>query len=86
MAMLVTAFYTTMELQLAQLIMIMKVNCAAACMGAWWYANCHDSNLNGYNYGTSDPTPLSKRHYLAKFYHSLSKFKMGHYGNKTDEC
>ena len=29
-------------------------------MGAWWYLACHSSNLNGYNYGTSDPTPYGK--------------------------
>ena len=32
-------------------------NCATLYMGAWWYTHCHSSNLNGYNYGTSDPTP-----------------------------
>ena len=34
-------------------------NCATLCMGAWWYKNCHASNLNAYNYGTSDPTPYA---------------------------
>ena len=29
-------------------------------MGAWWYRSCHFSNLNGHNYGTSDPTPPGK--------------------------
>ena len=29
-------------------------------MGAWWYKKCHASNLNAYNYGTSDPTPHAK--------------------------
>ena len=35
-------------------------NCAIIYSGAWWYKHCHDSNLNGYNYGTSDPTPYGK--------------------------
>ena len=33
---------------------IWSANCAAACLGAWWYSNCHDSNLNGYNYKRGD--------------------------------
>ena len=36
------------------------VNCAIVYTGAWWYTNCHASNLNGQNYGTSDPTPYGK--------------------------
>ena len=35
-------------------------NCAVNYNGAWWYTRCHFSNLNGYNYGTSDPTPHAK--------------------------
>ena len=35
-------------------------NCATKFTGAWWYKSCYASNLNGQNYGTSDPTPYGK--------------------------
>lgn len=34
-------------------------NCAAEYMGAWWYKSCHDTHLNGLNYGPSETVKSS---------------------------
>ena len=29
-------------------------HCAVEMRGAWWYTDCHQANLNGYNYDIND--------------------------------
>ena len=40
-------------------------NCAERFLGAWWYASCHHSNLNGFNYNNGS-LPELKPEYYAK--------------------
>ena len=40
-------------------------NCAEHYLGAWWYDQCHDSNLNGFNYNNGS-LPELKPEYYAK--------------------
>jgi len=38
-------------------------NCAVQFLGAWWYAKCHGSNLNGYNYNNGSLPELKPEFY-----------------------
>ena len=37
-------------------------NCAERFLGAWWYASCHHSNLNGFNYNNGS-LPVAPQYY-----------------------
>ncbi len=51
-------------------------NCAVVYQGAWWYNDCHDSNLNGlYLNGENDPRSASW-YTLRRDYSSLKRIEM----------
>ena len=52
-------------------------DCAQACTGAWWYINCHKSNLNGLYYDSAEIGPKGVTWYYWKNKHeSLKKSEM----------
>ncbi|KAL9974452.1 hypothetical protein ACROYT_G011484 [Oculina patagonica] len=53
-------------------------NCASFSHGAWWYDNCHQSNLNG-NYRHSNPCPRDDGviwYHWKGHYYSLKRTEM----------
>ncbi|XP_061196732.1 microfibril-associated glycoprotein 4-like [Saccostrea echinata] len=50
-------------------------NCATAFYGAWWYASCHNSNLNGHYGNTSFGKGINWNH-ITGYYSSLSRVEM----------
>jgi ficolin len=50
-------------------------NCAIAFYGAWWYASCHNSNLNGH-YGNNSFGKGINWSSITSYYSSLSKVEM----------
>ncbi|CAH3159748.1 unnamed protein product, partial [Porites lobata] len=53
-----------------------STNCAVTCKGAWWYNNCHYSNLNGlYLHGKVNDQGISWYHWK-KNYYSVKRSEM----------
>ena len=57
---------------------ITGANCAIKYKGAWWYHNCHNSNLNGM-FGRQDPTGIN----FAGYYHNFAEMKLRRVWSKT---
>ncbi len=53
-------------------------NCAINRNGAWWYRNCFDTNLNGYNYNSKTAPEFKGILYWhwKRYEHSLKSVRM----------
>ncbi|XP_077973081.1 microfibril-associated glycoprotein 4-like [Styela clava] len=51
-------------------------HCATSCTGAWWYNNCHNSNLNGVYNGSSSEAKGVSWYYWHSSHVSLKRAEM----------